>query len=140
MSNERSSAAYRLALENSDGPTIPYVGVHLQDILSISDGNPSKRQDGMVHWAKFSLMDEAVMAVAKCQQYDRYFKSSSAVQRLVVDLAVMDDEALYERSLLVEPRNAGGGATGVGGVAGSKIKDFKSFLSSQTYSAAGFHA
>ncbi|KAJ1023630.1 hypothetical protein NDA18_004617 [Ustilago nuda] len=140
MSNERSSAAYRLALENSDGPTIPYVGVHLQDILSISDGNPSKRQDGMIHWAKFSLMDEAVMAVAKCQQYDRYFKSSSAVQRLVVDLPVMDDEALYERSLLVEPRNAGGGATGVGGVAGSKIKDFKSFLSSQTYSAAGFHA
>ncbi|KAJ1021075.1 hypothetical protein NDA16_003861 [Ustilago loliicola] len=80
MSNERSSAAYRLALENSDGPTIPYVGVHLQDILSISDGNPSKRGDGMIHWRKFSLMDEAVMAVARCQQYDRYIKPNPAVE------------------------------------------------------------
>lgn len=137
MSNERSSAAYRLALENSDGPTIPYVGVHLQDIISISDGNPSKRaSDGMIHWRKFSLMDEAVMAVARCQQYDRYIKPNSAVERLIVDVPVMDDEALYERSLAVEPRSAGGGG-GVGvGVAAGKIKDLKTFLSHQASSHA----
>ncbi|GAK66954.1 Ras GEF [Moesziomyces antarcticus] len=135
MSNERSSAAYRLALENSDGPTIPYVGVHLQDILSISDGNPSKRAaDGMIHWRKFSLMDEAVMAVARCQQYDRYIKPNAAVEKLIVDVPVMDDEALYERSLMVEPRAS------AGPVAASKIKDLKTFLSSQTYSSSSFHA
>ncbi len=135
MSNERSSAAYRLALENSDGHTIPYVGVHLQDILSISDGNPSKRaSDGMIHWRKFSLMDEAVMAVVRCQQYDRYLKVNPAVERLIVDVPVMDDEALYERSLLVEPRS-GGGQT----MTGSKIKDLKTFLSNQTYSSSSYH-
>ncbi|GAC77304.1 ras1 guanine nucleotide exchange factor [Moesziomyces antarcticus T-34] len=135
MSNERSSAAYRLALENSEGPTIPYVGVHLQDILSISDGNPSKRAaDGMIHWRKFSLMDEAVMAVARCQQYDRYIKPNAAVERLIVDVPVMDDEALYERSLMVEPRAS------AGPVAASKIKDLKTFLSNQTYSSSSFHA
>ena len=129
MSNERSSAAYRLALENSDGPTIPYVGVHLQDILSISDGNPSKRSsDGMIHWRKFSLMDEAVMAVVRCQQYDRYIKPNPAVERLIVDVPVMDDEALYERSLLVEPRQGGNSGIGAGA---SKIKDLKTFLSNQ---------
>ncbi|CDU23486.1 related to aimless RasGEF (aleA) [Sporisorium scitamineum] len=133
MSNERSSAAYRLALENSDGPTIPYVGVHLQDIISISDGNPSKRADGMIHWRKFSLMDEAVMAVVKCQLYDRGFKVNSAVERLIVDVPIMDDEALYERSLLVEPRTGAGG----GGGAGSKIKDLKTFLSNQAGGSAG---
>ncbi|GAC94735.1 guanyl-nucleotide exchange factor [Pseudozyma hubeiensis SY62] len=127
MSNERSSAAYRLALENSDGPTIPYVGVHLQDIISISDGNPSKRaSDGMIHWRKFSLMDEAVMAVAKCQQYDRYIKPNPPVERLIVDVPVMDDEGMYERSLAVEPRSGGGGG-GASGAAG-KIKDLKTFL------------
>ena len=136
MSNERSSAAYRLALENSDGPTIPYVGVHLQDILSISDGNPSKRaSDGMIHWRKFSLMDEAVMAVARCQQYDRYIRPNPAVERLIVDVPIMDDEALYERSLLVEPRSNTGTSVGA-----SKIKDLKTFLSNQTYSSSSFHA
>ncbi|PWZ01775.1 ras GEF [Testicularia cyperi] len=133
MSNERSSAAYRLALENSDGPTIPYVGVHLQDILSISDGNPSKRAvDGMIHWRKFSLMDEAVMAVAKCQQYDRFIKPIPSVEKLILGVPVLDDEALYERSLVVEPRSQGAPA-----IATSKIKDLKIFLQNQTSSGSG---
>lgn len=127
MSSERSNAAYRLALENSEGPTIPYVGVHLQDILSISDGNPSKRADGLIHWRKFSLMDEAVMAVVRCQQYDRTIKPNPAVERLILDAPVLDDEALYERSLLVEPRSQTGPA-----MATSKIKDLKSFLASSS--------
>ena len=112
------------------------VGVHLQDILSISDGNPSKRaSDGMIHWRKFSLMDEAVMAVARCQQYDRYIRPNPAVERLIVDVPIMDDEALYERSLLVEPRSNTGTSVGA-----SKIKDLKTFLSNQTYSSSSFHA
>uniref|UniRef100_V5ESI7 Uncharacterized protein n=2 Tax=Kalmanozyma brasiliensis (strain GHG001) TaxID=1365824 RepID=V5ESI7_KALBG len=125
MSNERSSAAYRLALENSDGPTIPYVGVHLQDIISISDGNPSKRADGMIHWRKFSLMDEAVMAVARCQQYDRDIRPNWPVERLVVDVPVWDDDGLYDRSLEVEPRSK----TGEGESGSKGMKGLKGFLS-----------
>ncbi|KAN0064418.1 hypothetical protein ACQY0O_002616 [Thecaphora frezii] len=131
MSSERSNAAYRLALENSEGPTVPYVGVHLQDILSISDGNPSKRSDGMIHWRKFSLMDEAVMAIVRCQQYERIVKPNPGVEKLIVDVPVMDDEALYERSLVVEPRSQNGQTT-----ASSKIKDLKSFLSNAAGNAA----
>jgi hypothetical protein len=74
------------------------------------------------------------MAVARCQQYDRYIKPNAAVERLIVDVPVMDDEALYERSLMVEPRAS------AGPVAASKIKDLKTFLSNQTYSSSSFHA
>ncbi|PWN47626.1 ras GEF [Violaceomyces palustris] len=132
MANERSNAAYRLALENSEGPTIPYVGVHLQDILSISDGNPSKRaSDGMIHWRKFSLMDEAVMAIVKCQQYDRSLRPNPSVEKLIVGIPILDDEECYQRSLVVEPRSgnsAGGSKIAAGKLAGSKIKDLKTFL------------
>lgn len=59
----------------------------------MSDGNPSKRaSDGMVHWRKFSLMDEAVMAIVKCQQHDRPTRPNPAVERLIMDLPVMDEE------------------------------------------------
>lgn len=93
MGNDRSFAAYRLALENSEGRTIPYLGVHLQDILSMSDGNPSKRaSDGMVHWKKFNLMDEAVMAIIKCQQYQEPLRENPSISRLIFDLPVMDDD------------------------------------------------
>lgn len=68
-------------------------GVHLQDILSISDGNPSKRQsDGAVHWRKFALMDEAVTAVIRCQQHARSYPCNSAVEKLILDVPVMDED------------------------------------------------
>lgn len=108
MGSDRSFAAYRLALENSDGRTIPYLGVHLQDILSMSDGNPSKRaSDEMVHWRKFSLMDESVMAMVHCQQWTNPLPPPKpGVERHILNLPLFDEEGLYSRSLLVEPRGS----------------------------------
>jgi hypothetical protein len=118
MGSDRSFAAYRLALENSEGRTIPYLGVHLQDILSMSDGNPSKRSsDGMVHWRKFVLMDDAVMAIIRCQQYQEPIRENPHISRLIMDLPLMDEEVLYQRSLQLEARQSG--ATGTS--AGSRI-------------------
>lgn len=110
MGSDRSFAAYRLALENSDGRTIPYLGVHLQDILSMSDGNPSKRAtDEMVHWRKFSLMDEAVMALVHCQQWSNDLPPpNKEVERHIMGLPLFDEETLYSRSLAVEPRGSHG--------------------------------
>lgn len=118
MGSERSFAAYRLALENSESRTIPYLGVHLQDILSTSDGNPSKRSnDGMVHWRKFSLMYDAVMAIVRCQQYQMPLRENPVLSQMILDLPVMDEDALYQRSLQVEPRQSSNTA----GSAGSRI-------------------
>ncbi|CAO1630394.1 unnamed protein product [Sympodiomycopsis kandeliae] len=118
MGSDRSFAAYRLALENSDGRTIPYLGVHLQDILSISDGNPSKRgSDDMIHWRKFSLMDEAVRAIVRCQDWNMKTKGQDSIGRLIMDLPVMDEDVLYNRSLQVEPRASQSNSSS----AGSKI-------------------
>lgn len=95
MCSDRSFAAYRLALENSDPEArkIPYLGVHLQDILSTSDGNPSKRStDGMIHWRKFSLMYDAVMAIVRCQEYQVSLSANPSVAKLIVDQPIMDED------------------------------------------------
>ncbi|PWN33248.1 ras GEF [Meira miltonrushii] len=118
MGSERSFAAYRLALENSEGRTIPYLGVHLQDILSTSDGNPSKRaSDGMIHWRKFNLMYDAVMAIVRCQQYQMSLRENTTLAQMIVDLPVWDEEAQYQRSLQVEQRQS----SAVSGSTGSRI-------------------
>lgn len=118
MGSERSFAAYRLALENSEGRTIPYLGVHLQDILSTSDGNPSKRaNDGMIHWRKFNLMYDAVMAIVRCQQYQMPLRENTTLAQMIVDLPVWDEEAQYQRSLQVEQRQS----SAVSGSTGSRI-------------------
>lgn len=107
MCSDRSFAAYRLALENSDveGRRIPYLGVHLQDILSTSDGNSSKRaSDGMIHWRKFSLMYDAVAAIIQCQAYQMPLQPNPHVSRLILDSPILDEDTMYQRSLQVEPR------------------------------------
>lgn len=119
MGSDRSFAAYRMALENSQGRTIPYLGVHLQDILSMSDGNPSRREsDGMIHWRKFSLMDEIVMTIVRCQQYQEPVVENPLVSKLILNLPLLDEEELYMRSTQVEPRQ---NTTAGGTSAGSRI-------------------
>lgn len=93
MGSDRSFAAYRLALDNSEGRTIPYLGVHLQDILSTSDGNPSKRaSDGAIHWRKFSLMYDAVMAIVRCQEYQMPLQPNAGIAKLILDLPILGED------------------------------------------------
>ncbi|KAG0336428.1 hypothetical protein BG004_008066 [Podila humilis] len=69
MSSERSFFEYRQALKSSTAklPCIPYLGVHLGDLLSISEGNKDYRQDGTLHWQKFSLMTDVISTVMHFQ-------------------------------------------------------------------------
>lgn len=102
MSPDRASAAYRLALENSSGRIIPFIGVHLHDILSTADGNPSRRStDGAVHWRKFLLMNDAISTLTKAQMAD----SSPPIEhprltQLIVDVPILEEDVRFASSFL----------------------------------------
>ncbi|KAF9897217.1 hypothetical protein BX616_005987 [Lobosporangium transversale] len=94
MGSERSFFEYRAALRATKGPCIPYLGVHLADLLSISEGNKDFRQgplptmtttsetmtnttttttmtmigSTMLHWQKFVLMTDVINMVLSFQQ------------------------------------------------------------------------
>ncbi|KAK0569819.1 alanine transaminase [Tilletia horrida] len=99
MSPTKSYSAYRLAIQNPEGRLIPYLGVIYQDLVSISAGNPSKREkDGAVHWRKFELMNEDVTFFAACQQYNGPTgKSDPSIQRHILNLPIspIEDEQLH---------------------------------------------
>ncbi|CAD6900880.1 unnamed protein product [Tilletia controversa] len=107
MSHTKSYASYRLALQNSNGRTIPHLGVIYQDLVSISAGNPSKTPlEGSVHWRKFQLMDDDVSNFIACQQCsDAGGHSDPALQQHIMNLPVtaVEDESLMERSKQLEP-------------------------------------
>ncbi|KAF9185597.1 hypothetical protein BGZ51_002534 [Haplosporangium sp. Z 767] len=121
MSSVRSFYEYRAALKshtinitsnNTGGntvkvvkPCIPYLGVHLGDLLSISEGNKDFRQDGTLHWQKFMLMTDVITMVMTFQQEPGYNKihPDPFISRVITDTRVLDDEELYTRSVGMEP-------------------------------------
>ncbi|KAG0021096.1 hypothetical protein BGZ80_003029 [Entomortierella chlamydospora] len=105
MSSERSFSEYRAALRVSRLPCIPYLGVHLGDLLSISEGNKDFRLDGStLHWQKFVLMADVITMVMSFQQEPHYrIQPDPYVTRMITDLPVLDDEALYLKSVTIEP-------------------------------------
>ncbi|KAF9977822.1 hypothetical protein BGZ73_004735 [Actinomortierella ambigua] len=103
MSSERSFAEYRAALKATDPPCIPYLGVHLGDLLSISEGNKDFRQDGSIHWQKFVLMADVISTVTNFQTIPYVIEPDPFISRIITDTHVLDDEELYTKSVGTEP-------------------------------------
>ncbi|KAG1146166.1 hypothetical protein G6F37_003093 [Rhizopus arrhizus] len=69
MSSERSFYNYRCAIkERTKVAGIPYLGVHQQDLLSLSEANKDHREDGKIHWQKFHLIGESILEVIQFQE------------------------------------------------------------------------
>ncbi|KAG0268824.1 hypothetical protein DFQ27_005611 [Actinomortierella ambigua] len=103
MSSERSFAEYRAALKATEPPCIPYLGVHLADLLSISEGNKDFRQDGSIHWQKFVLMADVISTVTNFQTKPYDIEPDPFISRIITETHVLDDEELYTKSVGTEP-------------------------------------
>ncbi|GAB7360457.1 hypothetical protein MBLNU230_g8411t1 [Neophaeotheca triangularis] len=117
MSPTRSHSSYRLAWENSSSERIPYLPLHLRDLVSAEQGNKTfvAGDEAAVNWKKFEIMGDVVVAVQKAQGsvYKGLggVKGHEGIRELLLDLRlVKDEEELYERSLQCEP-SAGSGGT-----------------------------
>ncbi|KAK5673903.1 hypothetical protein LTS10_013318 [Elasticomyces elasticus] len=97
--SSRSSAAYRLAWENTDGERIPYLPLHLRDLASAEQENATfigAERDGRVNWRKFEIMGEVVGLGDG--------KGEPTIEELLLEGRLEKDEkALFTRSQQVEP-------------------------------------
>lgn len=107
MSSDKSFGNYRLALKSSsrdEQKAIPYLGVHLQDLLSIGEGNRNFLKDGKIHWNKFSLMGDVINMIYKYQKSPYILKGNKFVEKFIGDTLIMNDDESYNKSLELEPR------------------------------------
>ncbi|KAF2859423.1 ras GEF [Piedraia hortae CBS 480.64] len=123
MSHPKSHGAYRLAWENTTGERIPYLPLHLRD-LAASESNTTYRDDEQqkINWKKFEIMGEVVVGMQRAQgmPYTHLsgIKGDGTVRELVLDVIIeRDEDALYQRSLVLEPFEGTGTTT-------EKLKSF----------------
>lgn len=95
--------ALRGALHSVSPPAIPYLGIYTSDLTFADQGNPS-RLDGLVNWDKCKLEASIIRDVHLFQQTPYALAPVPALQALLWSLASDSDDALYELSLMLEPR------------------------------------
>ncbi|KAI8371254.1 ras guanine nucleotide exchange factor domain-containing protein [Choanephora cucurbitarum] len=106
MSTDRSFHNYRMALKASDAPGIPYLGIHHQDLVSLAEANKDFRPDGTVHWEKFRLMGETIMAMMKFKHPGYAIEPDVKLLTFIADCYILSEDEQYKRSTLVEPKLA----------------------------------
>ena len=100
-----SFRAYRDALAQAEPPCIPYLGLILQDVTFVYHGNADELPDGKVNfmkrWQLFNILDNVRRFKLTC--YD--FEWNDQIAQLFAGMgSFMTEEALYDRSLQLKPR------------------------------------
>ncbi|KAL1953379.1 hypothetical protein VTO42DRAFT_2950 [Malbranchea cinnamomea] len=107
MGTQKSHFAYRLAWENSFGERIPFLPLHLRDLVSAEEGNKTfvGANNDCINWRKFEIMGEVILGIQQSQRTPfPSFHRNDIVQRLLLETKLSgDEEELYNRSLQVEP-------------------------------------
>ncbi|KAI7897374.1 ras guanine nucleotide exchange factor domain-containing protein [Mucor mucedo] len=108
MSTDKSFSSYRMALKasSSGAPGIPYLGIHTQDLVSLAEANKDFRADGTIHWEKFRLMGETIMATMKFKCPSYTIEPDAKLLAFIADTYILSEDDQYKLSTTIEPRLA----------------------------------
>jgi len=104
MKPEGNHNNYRKVLANVTGPCIPYLGVHLTDLVFIEDGNPDNL-DEKINYKKRDLVVDTISMIQTFQQSPyRNIEITEPIYTFLQELPFLEDKELFEVSQFVEPK------------------------------------
>ncbi|KAI7869234.1 ras guanine nucleotide exchange factor domain-containing protein [Spinellus fusiger] len=108
MGANRNFVEYREMIHSVNPPCIPFLGIYLQDLTFIEDGNPDylKKSSNLINFAKKQKAAEVIRELKQFQTPPYTFRVIPELQEFIkshLDNS-HDIEMLYERSLKLEPR------------------------------------
>jgi hypothetical protein len=108
MGSNRNFTEYREMIHSVNPPCIPFLGIYLQDLTFIEDGNPHylRKNSNLINFAKQQKSAEVIREIKQFQSPGYIFQPVKELQEFIkynLDNS-KDVDALYERSLEIEPR------------------------------------
>ncbi|KAI8093459.1 ras guanine nucleotide exchange factor domain-containing protein [Halteromyces radiatus] len=108
MGANRNFTEYRAIIHSINPPCIPFLGIYLQDLTFIEDGNADylKTSKDMINFAKRAKTAEVIREI---QQYQSTYYQLTPVDEIQAFIqtnlqSTRDEEQLYNESLKLEPR------------------------------------
>ena len=96
MGSQKSHSAYRLAWTNTPSQRIPFLPLHLRDLVLAEQGNRTYAtcvEGERINWKKFEIMGEVIIGIKKSQEVPYpTINTNEEVQRLVLDGSFCEDE------------------------------------------------
>ncbi|CEO98851.1 Ras-GEF domain-containing protein [Plasmodiophora brassicae] len=113
FSVDNNSRAFRAEMKTLEPPCVPHLGLVLQDLTFIDDGNPDRHQHNMVNFQKMCIMADRIGWIRDCQRIPYRIDPAlygAALQYIQRTFVLVDVETLWTLSQLVEPRRKQPGA------------------------------
>ncbi|KAG2218747.1 hypothetical protein INT45_003065 [Circinella minor] len=108
MGANRNFTEYRAIIHSINPPCIPFLGIYLQDLTFIEDGNPNylKKSKELINFAKRAKTAEVIREIQQYQSSLYRLKPVEELQSFIqANLqSTRDEEQLYNESLKLEPR------------------------------------
>lgn len=108
MGANRNFQEYRDLIHSINPPCIPFLGIYLQDLTFIEDGNADyiQKSAGLINFAKRAKTAEVIREINQFQNAPYIFTHIPELQAFIkTNLeGSRDVDKLYERSLQIEPR------------------------------------
>lgn len=104
MSMEGSFKEYRNSILDASPPCVPYIGVHLSDLVFIAEGNP-KTVGHRINVERLVLESNVITLVKKHQRIPYNFTPIDVIQQFFNSLPLTEEKDSFELSLQCEPRS-----------------------------------
>ncbi|CAO3614445.1 unnamed protein product [Mucor hiemalis] len=108
MGANRNFNQYRALIHSINPPCIPFLGIYLQDLTFIEDGNPNflKTSKDLINFAKRAKTAEVIREIQQYQSMGYQFRTVEEVQSFIMmNLhSSRDEDQLYKESLKLEPK------------------------------------
>jgi hypothetical protein len=108
MSPDKSFASYRNCIRQAHAPLVPYLGVYMQDMVFIEDGNPNylKEYPTCINFHKGRLLAAIIKDIQQHQMAPYNIEPVEAVIDFMALQQPDPEPVLYKKSLLIQPREA----------------------------------
>eukprot|EP01091_Cochliopodium_minus_P003748 TRINITY_DN13717_c0_g1_i1.p1 TRINITY_DN13717_c0_g1~~TRINITY_DN13717_c0_g1_i1.p1 ORF type:complete len:432 (+),score=137.25 TRINITY_DN13717_c0_g1_i1:641-1936(+) len=85
---------------------LPYLGLYLQDLFFIEEGNQNKREDGLYNYGKLELIYRVISNVidAKSSCYEKILESVPSTKTCLLNCKVLDEDESMEISYKYEKK------------------------------------
>lgn len=108
MGANRNFTEYRAIIHSINPPCIPFLGIYLQDLTFIEDGNANelKKSKDLINFAKRAKTAEVIREIQQYQSSLYQLKPVEDLQEFIKSnlKSTRDEEQLYKESLKLEPR------------------------------------
>lgn len=108
MGANRNFVEYRDMIHSVNPPCIPFLGIYLQDLTFIEDGNSNtlKLNKVLINFAKRAKTAEVIREIQQFQSSLYQLKPVKEIQDFIRSnlKSTRDEEQLYKESLKLEPR------------------------------------